>query len=414
MSAMHPGMVIVGAGEAGARAAFALREQGWTGLVTLIGEEIHAPYERPPLSKAALVDEAHPTPRYIVGQERFAAEGVTHIADRAVTTIDRQMRHVGLNDGSTIAYDRLLLATGATPRRLPIPGADHAGCVTLRRFEDALHLRERFRPGARIAIIGGGFIGLELAASACQKGAEVTIIEALPRLLSRGVPAEIAGAVQERHRAAGVTILCGDGIAAIEDHGAGPAVRLASGKRIEADLAVLGVGAVPNTSLAQSAGLAVDNGIAVDDRLRTSDETIHAAGDCCSFPLPIYGGRRVRLESWRNAQEQGTHAAKAMLGSSEAFDAVPWFWSDQYDLSLQVAGLVDEGRQSVRRDGADGSFILFHLDDDARLVAASGIGPGNAIARDIRLAEMLIARRARPDAAALSDPQTRLKSLLAA
>ncbi|CAM5764457.1 ferredoxin reductase [Labrys miyagiensis] len=411
---MHPGMVIVGAGEAGARAAFALREHGWSGPVTLVGEEPHAPYERPPLSKAALIGEAHPTPRYIVGEERFAGEGITHIADRIVTTIDRRLRHVGLNDGSTIAYDKLLLATGATPRRLPIPGADHPACVTLRRFEDALHLRERFRPDARIAVIGGGFIGLELAASARQRGSDVTILEALPRLLSRGVPPEIAEVVQERHLAAGVAILCGDGIAAIEDEGSGPVVRLAGGKRIEADLVVLGVGAVPSTTLAQSAGLAIDNGIAVDDRLRTSDEAIHAAGDCCSFPLPLYGGRRVRLESWRNAQEQGTHAARTMLGREDPFDAVPWFWSDQYELSLQVAGLVDEGRRAVRRDGPDGSFILFHLDDEGRLVAASGIGPGNLIARDIRLAEMLIARRARPDIAALADPATRLKSLLAA
>ncbi len=412
---MHPGMVIVGAGEAGARAASALREHGWKGPVTLIGEEIHAPYERPPLSKAALVDEANPSPRYIVSEEHFATEGITHIADRIVTTIDRQLRHVGLNDGSTIAYDRLLLATGASPRRLPIPGADNPRCVTLRRFEDAVHLRENFQPGARIAIIGGGFIGLELAASARQRGAEVTIIEALPRLLSRGVPPEIAQAVHDRHVAAGVVILCGDGIAAIEEEEeSGIAVRLASGKRVAADLAVLGVGAIPNISLAQSTGLATENGIAVDARLRTSDGSIHAAGDCCSFPLPVYGGRRVRLESWRNAQEQGTHAARAMLGDAAPFDAIPWFWSDQYDLSLQVAGLVDEGRSAVRRNGTDGSFILFHLDNANRLVAASGIGPGNLIARDIRLAEMLIARRASPDASALANPDTRLKSLLAA
>jgi 3-phenylpropionate/trans-cinnamate dioxygenase ferredoxin reductase subunit len=411
---MHPGLVIVGAGEAGARAASALREHGWKGPVTLIGEEIHAPYERPPLSKAALVDEAPPSPRYIVSEEHFTTEGITHIADRIVTTIDRQLRHVGLNDGSTIAYDRLLLATGASPRRLPIPGADNPRCVTLRRFEDAVHLRENFRPGVRIAIIGGGFIGLELAASARQRGAEVTIIEALPRLLSRGVPPEIAQAVHDRHVAAGAVILCGDGIAAIEEEESGIGVRLASGMRVAADLAVLGVGAIPNIALAQATGLATENGIAVDARLRTSDESIHAAGDCCSFPLPVYGGRRVRLESWRNAQEQGTHAARAMLGDTAPFDAIPWFWSDQYDLSLQVAGLVDEGRSAVRRNGTDGSFILFHLDDTNRLVAASGIGPGNLIARDIRLAEMLIGRRASPDASALANPDTRLKSLLAA
>ncbi len=407
-------MVIVGAGECGARAALALREHGWSGPITLVGEEVHAPYERPPLSKAALLDETHPTPRYIIGEERFATEDIAHIADRIAMSIDRRSRQVGLNDGSAIDYDKLLLATGASPRRLPIPGADTPRCVTLRRFEDAIHLREHVRPGARIAVVGGGFIGLELAASARQRGAEVTIIEALPRLLSRGVPQEIAEVIHERHGAAGALILCGDGIAAIEDEGDAVVVRLADGRRVAADLAVLGVGAVPNTILARTAGLDIDNGIAVDGQLRTSDEAIHAAGDCCSFLLPLYGGRRVRLESWRNAQEQGTHAAKAMLGDAAPFDAVPWFWSDQYELSLQVAGLVDEGCRTVRRDGPAGSFILFHLDGNDRLVAASGIGPGNLIARDIRLAEMLIARRAHPEAAALADPGIRLKSLLTA
>ncbi|MGN8113538.1 NAD(P)/FAD-dependent oxidoreductase [Labrys sp. 22185] len=411
---MQPGMVIVGAGEAGARAAFALREKGWAGAITLIGDEVHAPYERPPLSKATLLDEAGASPRYIVAEERFEAEAITHLAKRSVVAIDRDRRLVRLDDGNALAYDKLLLATGAAPRRLPLPGANRPGCVTLRRFEDALHLRERFRPGAEIAIIGGGFIGLELAASARQRGAAVTIIEALPRLLSRGVPADVAEVVQERHRAAGCTLLCGEGIAAIEEEPDGLAVRLTSGKLVLADLVVLGVGASPSTALAEAAGLAVDNGIAVDARLRTSDEAIFAAGDCCSFPLPVYGGRRVRLESWRNAQEQGAHAASAMLGEDIAFDAVPWFWSDQYDLSLQVAGLVDEGRHTIRRDEAEGSFILCHLDEDGRLVAASGIGPGNTIARDIRLCEMLIAKRAHPDRGRLADPNTRLKSLLSA
>lgn len=411
---MQPGMVIVGAGEAGARAAFALREQGWAGAITLVGDEVHAPYERPPLSKAALLDEHGPSPRYIVAEERFEAEAITHLAKRTVVAIERDRHLVRFDDASVLPYDKLLLATGAAPRRLPLPGANKPGCVTLRRFEDALHLRERFHPGAEITIIGGGFIGLELAASARQRGAEVTIIEALPRLLSRGVPAEIAAVVQERHRAAGCTLLCGEGIAAIEEEPDGLAVRLAGGKLILADLVVLGVGASPSVALAEAASLAIDNGIAVDARLRTNDENIFAAGDCCSFPLPVYGGRRVRLESWRNAQEQGAHVARTMLGDNTAFDAVPWFWSDQYDLSLQVAGLIDEGRHAIRRDGPDGSFLICHLDDEDRLVAASGIGPGNAIARDIRLCEMLIARRAHPDKAMLADPNTRLKSLLTA
>jgi 3-phenylpropionate/trans-cinnamate dioxygenase ferredoxin reductase subunit len=189
---------------------------------------------------------------------------------------------------------------------------------------------------------------------------------------------------------------------------------LADGSELTADLLVVGIGAVPVTGLAESAGLAIENGIAVDRYLRTSDPDILAAGDCCSFPLEIYGGRRVRLESWRNAQDQGTLAAKNMLGAEEPVSAVPWFWSDQHDLTLQIAGLAEGAERHVRRDLGDAAFILFHLAPDGRLLAASGIGQGNAVARDIRLAEMLIAKGAHPDPAALASPDVKLKSLLAA
>ena len=210
-------------------------------------------------------------------------------------------------------------------------------------------------------------------------------------------------------------MLCGQGIAAIEDTATGVVVTLADGTAVEADLAVIGIGAVPNTELAEAAGLAIENGISVDDHLRTSDPDILAAGDCCSFPLALYGGRRLRLEAWRNAQEQGTLAANNMLGIELApHVAVPWFWSDQYDLGLQIAGLADDATQTVRRDLGGGALILFHLASDGRLLAASGIGPRNSIARDIRLAEMLIARRAHPPREKLAAPEEKLKSLLAA
>ncbi|WP_292218672.1 FAD-dependent oxidoreductase, partial [Mesorhizobium sp.] len=242
----------------------------------------------------------------------------------------------------------------------------------------------------------------------------VTLIEAQPRILMRGVPAEIAAAIHAEHEAEGVIILAGQGIEAIADDGKEVRITLAGGRQIAADLAVIGIGAVPVTGLAAEAGLTIDNGIAVDAELCTADPDIFAAGDCCSFPLAVYGGRRVRLEAWRNAQEQGALAAKNMLGAGEAHASVPWFWSDQYGLTLQIAGLSDEGKSMVRRDLDDGAFILFHLADDGRLVAASGIGPGNAVARDIRLAEMLIAKRAAPAPAALGSQTVKLKSLLAA
>ncbi|WP_246679864.1 FAD-dependent oxidoreductase [Mesorhizobium sp. B2-3-5] len=405
-------MVIIGAGECGGRAALGLRDLGYDGPVTLVGDEPHLPYERPPLSKDAMASDA-PEIKAIASDEMLAEKSIRHIHSVQAVAIDRAAYTVRLSDGSVLPYDKLLLATGSTPRKLPMPGLG-ARCVYLRTFADALAIRAHLSAGNRIAIVGGGFIGLELAAAARKLGATVTVIEAQPRILMRGVPTEIAEIVHQAHIAEDVKILCGDGIAAIVDDGKEVRVSLAGGREIAADLAIIGIGAVPVTGLAAEAGLALDNGIAVDAELRTSDPDIFAAGDCCSFPLAVYGGRRVRLEAWRNAQEQGALAARNMLGAGEAHAAVPWFWSDQYGLSLQIAGLADEGRSVVRRDLGDGAFILFHLAQDGRLVAASGIGPGNAVARDIRLAEMLIGKQAKPAPEALESQAVKLKSLLAA
>jgi 3-phenylpropionate/trans-cinnamate dioxygenase ferredoxin reductase subunit len=409
---MNAGAVIVGAGECGARAAFALREEGFSGPVTLIGVERHLPYERPPLSKDGMGEDA-PGIRTIADAARFEAAGIGLMLAATVTSIDRGQKTVRLGDGATLSYETLLLATGARPRRLALAEASRH-CLYLRTHDDAQAIAARLRPDARIAIIGGGFIGLELAAAARKRGCSVTVIEALPRLLARAVPEAIADVIEATHRENGVDIRCGSSIAAIDDVGDDVVVRLADGASITADLCIVGIGAIPNAEIAEQAGLAVENGIRVDDTLRTDDPAIFAAGDCCSFPLAIYNGRRVRLEAWRNAQEQGTLAARNMLGGNEAHVAVPWFWSDQYDLSLQIAGLADEGAEIVRRDTGSGAFLLFHRAADGRLVAASGIGPGNAVARDIRLAEMLIARRAAPSAEQLADAETKLKSLLSA
>ena len=409
---MTRGMVIIGAGECGGRAALALRELGYDGPVTLVGDEPHLPYERPPLSKDAMTSDA-PEIKAIASDALLAERAIRHIHSVQAVAIDRTAHTVRLTDGSVLLYDKLLLATGSTPRKLPMPGLG-SRCVYLRTFADALAIRSHLTPANRIAIIGGGFIGLELAAAARKLGAAVTVIEAQPRILMRGVPAEIAQIVHQAHEAQGVKILTGQGIISIADDGTEVCIGLADGQEIVADLAVIGIGAVPVTGLAVEAGLAIDNGIAVDATLRTGDPDIFAAGDCCSFPLAVYAGRRVRLEAWRNAQEQGALAARNMLGAGEAHAAVPWFWSDQYGLSLQIAGLSDEGKSTVRRDLSDGAFILFHLAEDGRLVAASGIGPGNAVARDIRLAEMLIAKRAKPAPEALGSQDVKLKSLLAA
>ncbi|MBM2710459.1 FAD-dependent oxidoreductase [Mesorhizobium caraganae] len=410
--AMQAGMVIIGAGECGGRAALTLRELAYDGPVTLVGDEPHLPYERPPLSKDAMVSDA-PEIKAIASDAMLAERAIRHIHSVQAVAIDRTAHTVRLTDGSVLLYNKLLLATGSTPRRLPMPGLG-SRCVYLRTFADALAIRQHLSAGNRVAIIGGGFIGLELAASARKLWAVVIVIEAQPRILMRGVPAEIAEIVHQAHEAEGVKILTGQGIISIADDGTEVCIALADGQEIVADLAVIGIGAVPVTGLAVEAGLTIDNGIAVDATLRTGDPDIFAAGDCCSFPLAVYAGRRVRLEAWRNAQEQGALAARNMLGAGEAHAAVPWFWSDQYGLSLQIAGLSDEGKSMVRRDLSDGAFILFHLAEDGRLVAASGIGPGNAVARDIRLAEMLIAKRVKPAPEALGSQDVKLKSLLAA
>jgi 3-phenylpropionate/trans-cinnamate dioxygenase ferredoxin reductase subunit len=405
------GIVIVGAGEAGARAALTLRAEGYGGPLSLIGDERHAPYERPPLSKATIVSEAAPAIPAIGDAGGLSGLGVEHLRGVAVTSIDRAARVVALSDGRTLAYDKLLLATGAKPRRLSVIGAEAA--VYLRNFDDAIALRGCLGASRKIAIVGGGFIGLELASSARALGCEVAVIEAAPRILMRGVPSAIADALARRHHAAGVELATGAAIAAISRVGDAYTVALADGRKVEADCVIAGIGAAPEVSLAAEAGLAIDNGIAVDGRLRTCDPHIYAAGDCASFPHPLYGGRRIRLEAWRNAFDQGAFVARSMLGAADEYQAVPWFWSDQQDVTLQIAGLVDEGSETIMRDLGEGAFMLFHLDRDSRLAAASALGPLGKIGREVRVAEMLIGKRMRLDRQALASPAVKLKSLLA-
>src|SRR5439155_19717055 len=269
-------------------------------------------------------------------------------------------------------------------------------------------LKNVISQGKHLVIIGGGFIGLELASSALARSCKITVIELAPRILMRGVPHILAEKLDRRHRNAGVDLRIGTGLASI----AAGHVELVDGSRIDCDCIIAGVGAIPETTLAAAAGLAIDNGIRVDKHLCTNDPDIFAAGDCCSFAHPLYGHRRIRLEAWRNAQDQGTLVAKNMIGIPSPHDAVPWFWSDQYELTLQIAGLADEGTTNVVRPLGEDTEIHFHLAQDGRLVAASGLGPNGAIARDIRLAEMLIAKRSAPAPHDLANPDVKLKSLL--
>jgi len=402
-------VVIVGAGACGGRAAEALREAGHEGAITLVGDEVHPPYERPPLSKAAVTGAEPATPATLFGEGRLADLGVELVSGVAAAAIDRDGRTVVLADGRSLPYDRLLLATGARPRPLAVPGGDAA--LVLRTVADAEMIRAGLARGGRVVIIGGGFIGLELAAGARAWGCDVTVIELAPTLMGRVVPAALADTMATRHAEAGVVLRCGVGIERIEVGADGVRIVLTDGATVAADAVIAGVGALPNVELAERAGLAIDNGIAVDRHLRTSDPAVFAAGDCCSFPHPLYGDHRLRLEAWRNALDQADVVAGNVLGNGVPYERVPWFWTDQYELSLHITGLPHTATTVVTRERADGVVLHFGLDDGGRLVAASGVAEGTAVAKDIRLAELLIAARARPDRAALADPATTLKSL---
>jgi 3-phenylpropionate/trans-cinnamate dioxygenase ferredoxin reductase subunit len=311
-----------------------------------------------------------------------------------------------------VPYDRLLIATGARPRRPAIPGSRLAHC--LRSVDDAVALRHRLAPGSRLLVIGGGFIGLEVAASAIQRDVQVTIVEFAHRLMSRVVPAAVAQVVHNRHVKAGCDLRLGIAIRRLVENRGQVDVELSDGSRLTVDLVVAGVGALPNVELGATAGLSMSNGIAVDAGLRTSDEAIFAAGDCCSVAHPLYEGARVRVEAWRNAVSHAEVAAENMLGGERIYNAVPWFWSDQYELGLQIARLHSLAVTDVARRRPDGFELRFGLDAAGRVVSASGVAPGQSIARDIRAAERLIASRSSPNPADLANPSVSLRSFLPA
>ncbi|MCF3948124.1 FAD-dependent oxidoreductase [Acidiphilium sp. AL] len=397
-------IVIIGAGATGTAATRALRASGFDGALALIDGEGETPYERPALSKSVLTDAADPP--VLLDAATIAREAIDLVSGIPAAAIDRAARCVTLANGPAISYDRLLIATGATPRRLTLPGAERV--YYLRNLADARAIRTRLVPGAAIAIVGGGLIGLELAASARRLGCAVTVIEAAPRILGRAVPARLAAAIEARHRASGVAFHTSATIASID----GAGLRLDNDAWIGADAVIAGIGVVPETALAGAAGLALDNGIAVDAAFATSDSAIFAAGDCCALPHRLFGTARLRFESWRVAGDTGACVAATLLGVARPFDAVPWFWSDQYDETLQIAGMPQFGARIVERATGTAAPMLFHLAADGRLVAAAAFGPAGAIGRDIRIAERLIAACAHPAPEDLADPSRPLKVLL--
>ena len=358
---MSERIVIIGAGQAGAQAVATLRAEGFTGTITMIGDEPFLPYQRPPLSKAYLQGKFERERLFLKPESFYAEAKVEMILGTAAASIDRTKKQVMLTDGRVIAYDKLLLATGTRVRPILVPNANFKAVHYLRSIADVDALRAVFEPGKRLAIVGGGYIGLEVAAVAVKHGLDVTVFEALDRLMQRAVSPLVSAFYEDVHRAAGVKIHFNTVVEKFVGENVLEGV-VASGKTWPADIALVGIGVVPNSELAKDTGLPVDNGIVVDNCARTSDPSIFAAGDCTWHP-----GREnafLRLESVQNAIDQAKHAALAMIGKPTPYAEVPWFWSDQYDLKMQIAGLGRPGDQHVLRgDPASRKFAVFHLRD---------------------------------------------------
>ena len=409
--AAHPGFVILGAGHAGGRAADWLRRLGFEGVVTLIGREPAAPYERPPLSKALITGDKRPADCALQAEGFYRDNAIDLLTESTAVSIDPGRKRVTLEGGRDIAYDKLLLTTGASPRSLPLAGAGLAGVHLLRDLGDSAAIRAALGPAAKLVVVGGGFIGLEVAASARKLGAEVTVLEVADRLLGRSLPPGIAADIGGLHRAAGVEIRLAAGIEAFLGETRLCGVALKSGEVLEASLAVVGIGVRPECGLAEAAGLACENGILADAACRTDGPDIFVAGDAARAMNSRYQ-ERFRLESWQNAEQQAEIAARAMLGEAVAWSSVPWVWSDQYDWNLQTAGFPAAGTRIVTRGSLTAGKVLSFALKEGGLVGAAALGQGLVAAKDLRVAQMLIERGARPTPEALADPEINLKKLL--
>lgn len=397
--------MIVGGGHAAGQAAASLRQEGYEGPVVVVGDEPHLPYQRPPLSKEYLAGQQGLERVHLRPQKFYADRDIEVRSGVRAMAIDRAANTVVCDDDTTLAYDRLLLATGSRPRRLEVPGIDLAGVCLLRTIADAGAIREQLRPGAKVVIVGGGYIGLEVASVARQQGLDVTVLEMEDRILARVTTPAMSAFYHRLHTGKGVTIRTNAKAAAFSGNGRLEAVTCDDGTSVPADLAVVGVGIVPNVELAEDAGLACDNGIVVDERACTADERIYAAGDCTNHPNPILG-RRLRLESVPNAMEQSRVAAANMAGGERSYASVPWFWSDQYDLKLQMVGFsTDADHEVVRGDPDEQTFATFHFRGDT-LIAADAVNRP----REFMVARQMVGRQV--DAKRLADPDVDLKSLL--
>ena len=408
----EPLIVIVGAGHAGGTAAALLRQYGWQGGIVLVGEEPEPPYQRPPLSKAWLKNESTVQSLALKPPEFYSASMIDLRLRSRAAAIDRAAKVVMLDDGQRLIYDHLILATGSRLRKLVVPGLDPARTLELRTMADADRIKAELAPGKRLAVVGGGYIGLEVAASARAIGCEVTVVEREERLLARVSSPPIAHFVADYHRARGVTIELGASIVSAE-HGSACSLMLTDGRAIACDAVLVGIGVQANDDLARTAGLDCRDGIVVDLDARTDDPAIHAIGDCSLRPQPIYQ-RSARIESVPNAIEQAKQAAAHICGRARPAPEVPWFWSDQYDLRLQMAGLADEVARLVTRSapaatGSPPQFSVFHLTADGRVQSVEAV---NATT-DYMAGRVMIAKRVQVDPNKLADISNPIKSFMA-
>jgi 3-phenylpropionate/trans-cinnamate dioxygenase ferredoxin reductase subunit len=396
-------ILIIGAGHAGGSVAAFLRQYGHEGPIVLVGEEDAPPYQRPPLSKAWLKGEADLEGLLLRPLSFYEEQGIEFRPSTVAVSVDPEAKTVAFHDGSSETYDVLVLATGSTARKLPVPGGDHPDLLELRTLKDAERLKAVLGPGKRLAVVGGGYVGLEAAASARALGAEAVVIERAPRVLARVASETLSAFFTAQHRAHGVEILTGAEVVAVAHDG----VTLADGSVVQADAVLVGVGALACESLARSAGLRCDDGVVVDEQARTSDPAIFAVGDMTRRPIPVHGGVHHRLESVPNALEQAKQAAAAVVGRPGPAAEVPWFWSDQYDFKLQIAGLpFDADRQVVRGDSSAGGFAVFHLNGDRVVCVEAVNAPPEFMA-----GKQLIGKGTPVDVAKLADQAVSMKAV---
>jgi 3-phenylpropionate/trans-cinnamate dioxygenase ferredoxin reductase subunit len=407
---MPDSIIIAGAGHAAGQAAVSLRQEGFAGRILMVGEEPYLPYQRPPLSKKYLAGELELERMYVRHQNFYDEHNIDIRLSTRVEKINREDQAVVLSDGTEERYGFLVLATGSRVRKLQIPGHDLKGVHYLRSVEDVHRIQEDFKPGARLVIIGAGYIGMETAAVAVTHGLDVTVVETADYIMSRALAPEVAAFFDKVHREAGVKIMCGrDPNAEILGDGKVELLRGADGQDRPADLIIAGIGILPTTDIAEEAGIECADGIIVDECCRTSDPHIVAIGDCTNHPNHLLG-RRLRLESVHNAQEQAKTAAATLCGKLKPYNQIPWFWSDQYDLKLQIVGLSgDHDQVIIRGDFADRSFAAFYMKGDL-LIAVDAINS----AREFMLSKKLIAQGARIEPEILADTSIDFKELATA